>query len=148
MTVGYLLDTSVISVFTPGRGQSTPDLDRWIDANEASLHLSSLTLFEIEQGAAKLQRAGGGPRAAIYREWIARVAARFDARLLALDGAAATIAGAISDAARARGANPGLIDILIAATAKANDLTVLTRNVKHFEPLGIDVVDPLVRLPT
>lgn len=53
----------------------------------------------------------------------------------------------MSDTAFSRGRHPGVLDILIAATAQAHDLTLLTRNVRHFEPLGIEVVDPLLTLP-
>jgi toxin FitB len=143
----YLLDTSVISIFAPGRKESSPELDRWIDASEERLHLSTVTLFEIEQGAAKLHRLGGVARAAAYREWISRVGTRFGGRLLAVEAVVATIAGTVSDAARARGKHPGILDVLIAATAQAHDLTLLTRNLKHFEPLGLAVLDPVVTLP-
>ena len=33
-------------------------------------------------------------------------------------------------------------DLLIAATALERGLTVVTRNVRHFEPTGVDVVNP------
>ena len=33
-------------------------------------------------------------------------------------------------------------DLLIAATALEHGLTVVTRNVKHFEPTGVKVLDP------
>ena len=40
-----------------------------------------------------------------------------------------------------------LSDLLIAATAKAHSLTVLTRNRRHFKPTGVAVIDPLAALP-
>ena len=48
----------------------------------------------------------------------------------------------MSEAAIAIGRHPGLADIIIAATARVHGLTVLTRNLKHFIPLGIDCLDP------
>ncbi|WP_244876980.1 PIN domain-containing protein [Acidocella facilis] len=42
---------------------------------------------------------------------------------------------------------PGFADIIIAATAQHHGLTILTRNLRHFEPLGAAVHDPFVRLP-
>jgi predicted nucleic acid-binding protein len=143
----YLLDTSVISVFAPGRPQLPQAFERWMNDNEHRLHLSSLTLFEIEQGAAKLERAGGSKRAALCRAWISEVADRFGSRVLPLDALAATLAGTISDGAHARGGHPGLIDVFIAAIANESGLVLLTRNVKHFAPLGIAVADPLISLP-
>ena len=40
------------------------------------------------------------------------------------------------------GQAPGLADIAIAATAKAQGLIVLTRNLKHFAGLGVEIIDP------
>ena len=36
------------------------------------------------------------------------------------------------------------VDRLIAATALEHGLTVVTRNVRHFEPTGAPVLDPFV----
>jgi predicted nucleic acid-binding protein len=57
-----------------------------------------------------------------------------------MDTVVARIAGAIEDDAKGKGQSPGLGDIIIAATAKAYDLTVITENLRHFEPLNV-VVD-------
>jgi predicted nucleic acid-binding protein len=38
-------------------------------------------------------------------------------------------------------------DVIIAATAVHHSLTVLTRNVKHFEPFGVALQDPFLALP-
>lgn len=43
----------------------------------------------------------------------------------------------MEEAASAQGKNPGLADILIAATAATNELTVITANIRHFEALGV-----------
>jgi predicted nucleic acid-binding protein len=53
-----------------------------------------------------------------------------------------------SDRARGQGQAPGLADIIIAATARQHGLTILSRNLKHFEPLGVRVLDPFAALPT
>lgn len=42
----------------------------------------------------------------------------------------------------ARGQNVGLADILIAATAQTHGLTVVTANIRDFEPLGVDCLAP------
>lgn len=69
-------------------------------------------------------------------------------RILALDAPAARLAGEISDAAIAQGRHPGFADVAIAALAQNAGLLLLTRNVKHFEPLGVACADPLIALPT
>ena len=45
------------------------------------------------------------------------------------------------------GIHPGFADVAIAATAAVHDLTILTRNLKHFIPLGVSCADPFVSPP-
>jgi predicted nucleic acid-binding protein len=40
-----------------------------------------------------------------------------------------------------------LPDIAIAATAHRHDLTILSRNKRHFAPMDLAVVDPFEELP-
>ena len=51
--------------------------------------------------------------------------------------------GALSDAALADGRNPGFADVAIAAIAKSRELVILTLNLRHFGPLGVDALNPL-----
>ena len=51
------------------------------------------------------------------------------------------------DKARATGHSPGFADVAIAAPAGSHNLTVLTRNLRHFVPLVIPATDPFERLP-
>jgi toxin FitB len=53
----------------------------------------------------------------------------------------------LSDRARGQGHAPGLADIIIAATAQHHGLTILSRNVQHFVPLGVPLLNPFDRLP-
>jgi toxin FitB len=69
-------------------------------------------------------------------------------RVLPFDGSVALIAGGMSDRARAHGPAPGFADIAIAATARRHELTILTRNERHFAPLGVAVIDPFRALPS
>jgi predicted nucleic acid-binding protein len=41
----------------------------------------------------------------------------------------------------------GVAHLAIAATAQHHGLTILTRNLKHFTPLGVDAHDPFAGLP-
>jgi predicted nucleic acid-binding protein len=43
---------------------------------------------------------------------------------------------------------PGFADIAIAATARRHDLTILSHNARHFEPMDATVVDPFQKLPS
>jgi predicted nucleic acid-binding protein len=53
----------------------------------------------------------------------------------------------LSDRARGQGQAPGFSDIIIAATAQHHGLTILSRNIRHFVPVGIPVLDPFAALP-
>ena len=59
----------------------------------------------------------------------------------------AEIAGALADLARGRGHSPGFADIAIAATAHRHDLTILSRNERHFAPMDLVVADPFETPP-
>ena len=47
----------------------------------------------------------------------------------------------------ARAHQPGFEDMAIAATAQMHELTVLTRNVRHFEALGVHALEPFQDVP-
>jgi predicted nucleic acid-binding protein len=114
----------------------------WIAAREARFHISAITLAEINEGIASLLRQGAERRALRLRKWLADVIERYDYRIESVDIGVALTAGELADRATAEGVHPGLADIFIAATAKARDMTVVTRNLKHFIPLKVPCVDP------
>lgn len=143
----YLLDTSVLSLLAPGRPDATPALLEWVAKQDTALHISTVSVAEIEQGIAKLRRLGGTRTPHSLSTWLVGTLSTFSERVLPFDTAEAMVAGALADRAFAAGFRPSPPDLYIAATAQAHGLIVLTRNVRHFEPLGINPVDPLVRLP-
>ena len=102
---------------------------------------------EVAGGIAKAHRSGAVRHAAELREWWDEIAHGFADRILPLDLAAATLAGEMLDRARSGGVEPGFEDAAIAAIAQRAGLTVLTRNVRHFAPLGAAYLDPFRTLP-
>ncbi len=142
----YLVDTDVISASAPVKRRALALLD-WMDANSARLYLSAITIAEIEDGIAKARREGAGRKAQLLSEWLNAVLHLYAERVLPFDVAVARLAGRLSDLARSKGAQPGFADIAIAATARAHGLAILTRNQKHFAPLGIPAHDPYRSLP-
>jgi predicted nucleic acid-binding protein len=142
----YLVDTNIISSAAPGR--PTPSaLVEWMDGHSALLFLSVVTVAEIEDGIAKL-REGATHKSSDLASWLETVLHLYGQRILVFDAAIARIAGGVADQARGRGHAPDFADIIIAATARHHDLTILSRNVRHFEPLGVRVLDPFVTLPS
>ena len=142
MSSGYLLDTSVLSLLAPDRPVPGVALTDWLRAQADALNLSAITVAEIEQGICKLRRAGGTDRAGRLTDWLDALLAHSADRVLAFDARVGRLAGALSDRALAAGRPPGFPDIAIAATAMAHGLVLLTRNGRHFEPLGVDFADP------
>lgn len=109
--------------------------------------MSAVTVAEIEDGIAKLRREGAARRSADLTAWLETVLHLYGDRILAFDAATARIAGTLSDRARGLGHAPGLADVIVAATAQHRGLTILSRNLRHLEPLGVTVIDPFARLP-
>jgi predicted nucleic acid-binding protein len=140
---GWLLDTNVLSAFAPGRPSLSAETAAWFEEQSDKLWLSSITIAEIMAGVRKLQRTGAQQRAAELETWFGLILAHYADRVLSFDLAAASIAGDLSDQAQAAGRHPGFADIAVASIAKLYGLVVMTRNLRHFEPLGIAVFDPL-----
>lgn len=148
MNKGYLLDTSVVSVLAPGREAFVPTpFGQWLQAHHQALFLPSVAIAEMAQGIGKLRRAGGAERADRLDRWLDGLLAAYGDRILPLDAQAARLAGQISDEAQAQGRHPGFADVAIAAIAQHAGLLLLTRNLKHFQPLGVACADPLATLP-
>ena len=119
----------------------------WMESHSEELFVSAVTVAEISDGIAKVRRTGSPLRAADLGDWLETVLHLYGSRVLPFDVAAARLAGELTDKARAAGQSPGFADIAIAATAGTRNLTILTRNLRHFTPLGVAVMDPLHGLP-
>ncbi|MGO4917507.1 type II toxin-antitoxin system VapC family toxin [Pseudogemmobacter sp. W21_MBD1_M6] len=131
----YVLDTNVLSALR--RPDRAPQLTQWLRSKpEDALFLSVITLGEIERGINQQQKKN--PEfAADLRGWIDRTTLLFGDRLLDFSAEDARIWGRLS----ARLGHAGA-DLLIAATALAHGATIITFNVKDFEPTGVDIENP------
>ena len=128
--MSWLLDTCVLSEYI--RKSPAPQVIAWLDEqDETSLHLSVITLGEIEKGILKL-RTTDPRRSQKLTAWLGKVEQRFAGRILPLD--AAVLHGWAQLAAQSELAGRPLpvMDGLIMATAQRHGLTVVTRNVQDF----------------
>jgi hypothetical protein len=133
----FLLDTNVLSELRR-RDRTHPKVAAWADAVPAfDLFLSAITILEIEAGTLMVARRDAKQGAAL-RRWIdERVLPAFEGRILPVDVAVA------QRCARLHVPDPRAErDALIAATALLHRLTVATRNVADFGPMGVEVIDP------
>ena len=135
----YLLDTNVVSDLRHPK-RITPNAARWLQTVALSqLHISTVTVFEIAHGIVELRRRDAS-RATHLQTWFeTSVLKAFDGRIVPLD---------IADALRAAELHARRTridaDRLIAATAAARGMTVVTRNVRDFAGLGVPVLDVFV----
>lgn len=134
--MSYLLDTNVLSELR--RRAPHPGVAAWIAQRPAgTLHLSVLTLGELRKG---IERLNDPSRRHALLDWLeTELPAYFTGRILSVDSAVADRWGHL--VARAGRPVPA-IDSLLAATAVHHSLTLVTRNVRDVEGLGVEVVNP------
>jgi predicted nucleic acid-binding protein len=144
---GYLVDTNVISATSPTTVERRSELIEWMDLHSSDLFLSAVTIAEVADGIAEAKREGAKRKAADLSAWLRTVLHLYGDRVLPFDGPTAEIAGVLADLARGRGHSPSFADIAIAATARRHELTILSRNIRHFAPADVAVTDPFQNLP-
>lgn len=138
--MSYLLDTNVISELRRSEGRAEPAVRRWVASRAPSdMYLSAMTILEIELGIARLRRRDP-QQASRLQTWLENdVLDVFAGRILPMDVRVAR------HAARSHVPDPRPErDAIIAATAAVHGLTVVTRNISDFEPMGVALIDPWV----
>lgn len=136
----YLYDTNIVSELT--KKIPNPGVIAWIKTvqnNNDSCYLSVVTLGEIQQGIAKLQRRNDMVQAAHFQRWYEQDLMSLTQYTLDFDRNCAQVWG------RLMALNPHHpIDNQIAATALVYDLTLVTRNVKDIEKTGVKFINPFL----
>ena len=134
--MSFLIDTNVISEIRKGNRCDPGVATWWADVAEDDLWLSALVLGEIRKGV-ELARRRDPQKAAALEAWLGEVVAGFADRVLPVDAAVAEEWG------RMNAIRPvPVIDALLAATAKANGLTLVTRNEADVAGIGVEVLNP------
>ena len=138
--IGWLLDTNVVSELAASG--CDPKVAAWARKQaEDRLFISVLSLGEYDKGIENLPL--GSPARGRFAAAVAALEKRFAGRVVSLDDAVVRRWGRISGALqRAAGRAPPVIDTLLAATAIANDLYLVTRNVKDVRDSGAAIFDP------
>ena len=131
----YLIDTDVLSALR--RPDRNPEVVGWVSAQRAAdLYLSVVTVGEIERGIAR-ERARNPGFADRLGAWLDNLLRLYSERILPVDTSVARRWGRLTGEH-----GHGSADLLIAATALEHGLTVVTRDLRHFEPTGVAVLDP------
>jgi len=139
-----LLDTNVISETI--RRPRNANVIAWLDAQPANeLFIPSLALAEVQYGIALMPM--GMRRTMLAEDAAVLVDQLFRGRVVPFGERAAGAYGEIMATRRALGRPLGQMDGLIAATAAASGAVLATRNVRDFEGLGIELINPFDYAP-
>ena len=134
--MSFLIDTNIISEVRKGDRCDPAVAAWWSGVAEDDLWLSALVLGEIRKGV-EMARRRDPTKAAALEAWLGDVIESFGDRVLPVDTAVAEEWG------RMNAVRPvPVIDALLAATAKANGLTLVTRNGADVAGLDVDVLNP------
>jgi toxin FitB len=133
--VKYLVDANVLS--EPTRPHSHPAVVTWLRRHERAIAVDPVILGEIRYGILLLPR---GRRRAGLERWFDEGVRRL--QCVPWEAPTGLRWAELLARLRASGRAMPVKDSLIAATALANRMTVVTRNVADFEKAGCPVVDP------
>ena len=132
----YLVDTNIISEVGKGRRCDRHVAAWYRAARDDELFLSVLVVGEIRQGIERL-RPRNRQRAAALEHWLQEILTSFGERVLPVDERVAQIWG------RMNAREPlAAIDSLLAATAEAHGMTLVTRYLKDVERSGVRCLNP------
>ena len=131
----YLIDTMVLSERSKAR--ANPAVMDWLDGIRfEDAYVSVITIGEIQRGIRKIALRERD-RAERHLLWLEAMLSAYGERVLPVSTDIARGWGSLTYDLRNANA-----DLLIAATALEHDLTVVTRNTRHFEPTGAKLLNP------
>ncbi len=137
--MSFLIDTNVVSEWV--RPRPDPNVVSWLaDADEDRVFISVASFAEIRRG---IEVMPAGRQRERLAAWLAdELPARFEDRILGIDRRIAEIWGVVMARGQKAGVTLGSMDAFFAATAEAHGLTLVTRNVRDFERIGVALLDP------
>jgi predicted nucleic acid-binding protein len=134
-----LLDTNVLSEMM--RSRPAPVVISWLDAYPPEdVWTTSVSVFEVRFGLALMP--DGRRRRDLADAFEALLETDLQGRVASVDVAAADAAATLAADRRRIGRSVDFRDTLIAGVAVARRAGVATRNVRHFQDIGISVIDP------
>jgi tRNA(fMet)-specific endonuclease VapC len=134
-----LLDTCVISELVSK--QPSPTVVEYVDLlDPEDVYLSVITIGEIVKGIEKLSRSR---RKQDLQAWLKDdLLVRFEGNVVSLDTDILIEWGTLTARLESAGKTMPAIDSLIAATALAKKMILVTRNVSDFEETNVEIVNP------
>ena len=137
---GYLIDTNILSEYNRPGGPHA-GVKRWLETvGRQWQYVSVITLAEIQKG---IELLANGKRRTQLERWLNQeLIAWFSGRILSVDYQVARRWASLVATRIQKGKPLPTVDSLIAATALAHGLTVITRNVRDFEDTGVMTFNP------
>lgn len=133
--MSFLLDTVVLSELR--KKDRNYKVTRWIlSTRPSNLFVSVVTIGELEKGI-EHQKRKDPDFSHRLEKWLETILHHYQDRIISIDTVISRRWGKLC----AVHGNQG-VDLLIAATALEGGLTVVTRNVRHFEPTGVSILNP------
>ena len=136
--MNFLLDTCAISECRK-RHPSTSFLKWFNGCDERMLYLSSITLGELRFGIDLLE---GGKQKNDLLTWYAQLNMSYQGHILSPSVTICERWGALRAERKKSGLPLSMADGLIAATALDQSMAVVTRNIKDFQGLGVELINP------
>lgn len=134
-----VLDTNVLSALM--RDTPDPVVVEWLDNQPTeSVWTTAVTVFEIRTGIALL--APSRRRTRLDEMFFQLLDEDLDGRVQSFDPTAAIAAGAIAAAQQRVGRVVEIRDVQIAGIAASRHATIATRNTRHFDETGVNLVNP------
>ena len=133
----FVLDTNVISELRKG-SRADAQVVAWVDNHDFNaFYISINTLFELEMGVRRKERSDPVQGKAL-RQWLDRLREDvFVERILPISTQTALINASLNVPDLHQSA-----DSWIAATAIEHNMAVVTRNVKDFHSIDVEVINP------
>ncbi len=137
---GFLIDTNVLSEYNRPGGPNA-GVRRWLETTDRALqHVSVITLAEIQKG---IELLAVGKRRTELERWLKQdLESWFAGRILLVDRRVGDRWALLMAQGVRTGRPLPAVDSLIAATALAHDLAIVTRNTRDFEGVDTETVNP------
>lgn len=136
----YLLDTCILSE-SRCKSPNRKVID-WLSRQDPNtLFVSAITIGELKNGICAL---GETRKARELSKWLSAIEQGYSSRILSVNATVAECWGETMAEAAAIGKPRPPVDALIAATAKVDHLTLVTRNVKDMAYMGVKLFNPFL----
>jgi toxin FitB len=137
--MNFLVDTNFLSETRKPR--PNPGVVKWLQSVAwTEMAVSVITLGELEQG---IVRTPAQANAARLHNWLEfEIKPAFEGRIVGVDQTIMSVWAKTTGTLIVQGKSQPLFDSLLAATAIAFDLTLVTRNIKDVQEMPVKILNP------